>query len=439
MTNVGEVNSSELEITQIEEEDTSIQKEESNVLKKAALVGSGCLALVAVAALGLYWHGKLGDVANTMGSAALEGAKLFGKTTIITIAAGLGVATVGAMILGGIVLVGMIAIDRISKKLEEHHVFDQVKEGIKELKKGSEMLDGFGETLESNDDKIEKKCVYSSEGVQADDDETKIPVFIQINVKDIIGEDISAKKIQKLLKASQMKEFADGRVKGLILNINSPGGNAQESHLIYRAIKEYKKKYKIPVYAFVGGTVCVSGGFYVACAADKIYASKTSLIGSVGVRSGTFFNYKERMEKKGVDAKTFAIGKGKDDLNPNRHWESEEGKNREDIMKFVYDTFLNVVVKNRPQLSKEKLIEEYGAGVFPAKEAKEYGYIDETKSYEKTIKDLAQAVDLDETQAYQVIQFKLKKKPSKNIFDLLTKLNANTADTVSPKPQVYYL
>ena len=68
----------------------------------------------------------------------------------------------------------------------------------------------------------------------------------------------------------------------------APGGAADDSVGIYRALCEYKKKYNVPIYAFVDG-LCASGGMYIACAADKIYATPSSVIGSVGVIMGPLF------------------------------------------------------------------------------------------------------------------------------------------------------
>ena len=84
-------------------------------------------------------------------------------------------------------------------------------------------------------------------------------------------------------------EINKDQVKGLLLAINSPGGTVDDSDGIYRLVQEYKSRLKIPVYAYVDG-MCASGGMYIACAADKVYASDASLVGHVGVILRTIFN-----------------------------------------------------------------------------------------------------------------------------------------------------
>lgn len=65
-----------------------------------------------------------------------------------------------------------------------------------------------------------------------------------------------------------------------LVYINTPGGTVVDADGIYRALLEYKTKYDVPIYAYIDG-LCASGGMYVALAADKIFASDVSLIGSV--------------------------------------------------------------------------------------------------------------------------------------------------------------
>lgn len=235
------------------------------------------------------------------------------------------------------------------------------------------------------------------------------PVLLQINFKGEIGKDsITASKIQNILLSSHEDEFKHDRIKGILLVINSPGGGVNQSDQIYRLIKNYKEKYKVPVYAFIDG-MCASGGYYIACSADKIYASDTSLIGSIGVISWPpFLNFYDALEKLGVDSLTLFAGKGKDEMNPLRPWQPDEQKMYQNIINFYYNSFLQIVTESRPQLNKEKLEKVIGAEVFPAQEAFKVGFTDGA-SYERdqVVKELAQAASLD-SQKYQVICFKTK-------------------------------
>ena len=169
----------------------------------------------------------------------------------------------------------------------------------------------------------------------------------------------------------------------------------------------YKKTYNVPIYAFVDG-LCASGGMYICSAADKIYATSPSIIGSVGVILGPSFNFSEAMEKIGVQACTITQGKDKDMLNPFRPWVPGEQQSLMDITHSLYMQFVDIVVSGRKELDKDKLINEYGAQVYVADQAHEYGYIDvPDTSYSVALKDLVTTAGIAEPQAYQVVQLEM--------------------------------
>jgi protease-4 len=176
---------------------------------------------------------------------------------------------------------------------------------------------------------------------------------------------------------------------------------------IYLELMNYKKKYNIPVYAYVDG-LCASGGMYIALAADKILSSDISLIGSVGVIAPTFMNATSLLEKIGVEALTISAGKGKDSLNPFRPWQPGEDKNYTQIIDYYYKHFVNLVVNARPEISKEKLVNEYGAHIFPADIAQQFGFIDASnKQIGEAIEELMATANLEKDN-YQVIQLESK-------------------------------
>ncbi len=202
------------------------------------------------------------------------------------------------------------------------------------------------------------------------------PTILKINIEGVIGLDHLKKDdvFQQLIE-SQDGDLKSGQVKGVIVSINTVGGTADDSDSIYRMLKEYKKRYHVPVIAYVDG-LCASGGTYIACAADKIYATDDSLIGHVGVLlSPPFFNFTKLMDKLGIQSKTFSAGKDKDDMNPFRPWRENEGQNFGRLVDYMYDRFRKIVSENRPKLTYEVLTEE-GAQIYPAPQAEELGYID---------------------------------------------------------------
>lgn len=234
------------------------------------------------------------------------------------------------------------------------------------------------------------------------------PAILQISIDGIIGADpTTSEKIEELLLDSREDSFKNDRVKAILLVIDSPGGGVSESDTIYRLIQAYKKQFAVPVYAYVNG-MCASGGYYIACAAEKIFASPTSLIGSVGVVSWPpYLNVVGTMEKLGIAATTLSAGKGKDTFNPTREWTPNEGEHRQELIDIFYKDFVNLVSKNRPHLNESNLVKIYGAEVFTAHNALENGYIDEVVDLKReAIKQLAAQAGISES--YQVVCFKTK-------------------------------
>lgn len=234
------------------------------------------------------------------------------------------------------------------------------------------------------------------------------PVVLKLNIDGVIGVDgLNTKTVREQLVESRESTLKNNRVKAILLHINSPGGVAFDADNIYRALKDYKEKYKTPVYAYVDG-LCASGGLYIAMAADKIYTNNTSLVGSIGVIAPSFLNFTGLLDKVGVSALTLSAGKGKDELNPLRPWKPEEGKMVQSLLDFHYQQFVNVVVSNRPLVSREKLIEEYGAEVFNPEQAQRYGFVDGTNvSLGQTIQMLVNEIGIEDD-FYQVVELEKK-------------------------------
>ncbi len=234
------------------------------------------------------------------------------------------------------------------------------------------------------------------------------PVLLQINMHGVVGADgLTKNAIRQQLIESREGVFDNSRVKGILLHMNTPGGTVDDADAIYRLLKEYKEQYKVPVYAYVDG-MCASGGMYIVSAADKIYASDVSLIGSIGVLVPSIINFSQLMDKLGLQSLTLTAGKGKDELNPLRPWKPGEQDSYQSIVNYYYQDFLNIVLAARPKMSKTKLVDEYGAHVFPAAIAQQYGYIDENgKSLSDAKKALLKELGI-EGDYYQVLQMENK-------------------------------
>lgn len=121
---------------------------------------------------------------------------------------------------------------------------------------------------------------------------------------------VSAEAIEEQL----VRAFEWDRLKAVALLINSPGGSPTQSELIASRVRQLASKHKVPVLAFCED-VAASGGYWVACAADEIFASATSMVGSVGVISAGF-GFQDLLSKVGVERRVYTSGDEKARLDP---------------------------------------------------------------------------------------------------------------------------
>jgi protease-4 len=243
------------------------------------------------------------------------------------------------------------------------------------------------------------------------------PVILRINIHGVIGDPmkLDSDTIENILVDSN-RGLLKNRVKAILLHFNTPGGTSGDSDNIYRMLAAYKEKYKIPVYGFVDG-LCASGGMYISCAADRMYANPTSLIGSVGVIMGPFFNFVEGLNKIGITAETITQGLDKDSMNPFRPWKPDEDASFRTLMAFLYHRFVDLVALTHPRMNKDLLVNEYGANVFDGPGAMQRGYIDVADTdYKSALYDLMVAANIDPNRPYQVMEL----TPKFNVFNQLS-------------------
>lgn len=246
------------------------------------------------------------------------------------------------------------------------------------------------------------------------------PVVLEIKIHGVIGTtDLTGQTVTNQLVDSRRGILKD-RVKAILLHINTPGGGVNDSDVIYRQIKAYKETYKVPVFAYVEG-LCASGGVYVSSSADKIFASPLSVIGSVGVFIGPFFNLHQALGKLGIESKILSEGKDKTMLNPWLPWKEGEDQSMKNIVGYMYNRFVTIVTEARPRLNREKLVQDYGAQVFGAPIAEKLGYIDEAdQDYKSTMFALLEAAQINPSEPYQVVQL----QPKHNVLESLIKGNS---------------
>ncbi len=142
-------------------------------------------------------------------------------------------------------------------------------------------------------------------------DAKEYTAVVDVNGVILQGANASADNIIPALKEA----FEDKKVKGIILRCNSPGGSPVQSSYVYDEIRRLKALHKDKKVIAVAVDLCASGGYFIISAADEIYANKSSLVGSIGVRMKGF-GLVDLMKKIGVENRELTAGKHKAILDP---------------------------------------------------------------------------------------------------------------------------
>jgi protease-4 len=146
--------------------------------------------------------------------------------------------------------------------------------------------------------------------------------------------------------------FEDRNTAGIILRINSPGGSPVQAGYINDEINRLREKYpNTPLYAVVTD-VCASGGYYVAAAADEIYADKASIVGSIGVLMDGF-GFTDAMKKLGVERRLITAGENKGFLDPFSPIKQEDVMHVRGLLQNIHKQFIDVVKEGRGGRLKE--------------------------------------------------------------------------------------
>jgi protease-4 len=171
--------------------------------------------------------------------------------------------------------------------------------------------------------------------------------------------------------------FEDKKTKGVILRMNTPGGSPVQSRYINREIKRLKEKYpKIPVYAVISD-ICASGGYYIAAAADKIYADEGSLVGSIGVLINGF-GFVEGMEELGIERRLLTAGENKGILDPFSPLNDADKQHIQQMLDQLHQQFIETVKEGRGDRLKVDQYPNLFSGLFwNGEKAREMGLVDE--------------------------------------------------------------
>jgi protease-4 len=152
---------------------------------------------------------------------------------------------------------------------------------------------------------------------------------------------IGDEKFQTILE----KSFKDPLVRAVVIRVNSGGGSASASDYMWNAIVKMKKKHNKPV-VFSFGNIAASGGYYVACAADKIFTNGGSITGSIGVVFGKI-TLKELYEKLGINKDVVKMSEFADIFSESRHLSEKEKLLIQSSVDFSYNRFTGKVIEGR--------------------------------------------------------------------------------------------
>ncbi len=190
----------------------------------------------------------------------------------------------------------------------------------------------------------------------------------RVGVVEIVGEIRDSKKALE-----QLREFKDAdHIKAIVVRVDSPGGAVGPSQEIFEAIKKLREKKKVVVSM---GTIAASGGFYIACAGDKVFANPGTLTGSIGVIF-QLPNVEGVMKWAGVQMRIIKAGKLKDSGSPFREMTEEEQAYFDAMLKDVHEQFIGAVAEGR-KLTVDEVRPHADGRVFTGRQAKEWKLVDE--------------------------------------------------------------
>ena len=211
---------------------------------------------------------------------------------------------------------------------------------------------------------------------------------------------------QKWLLETIKKLKTDKKNMGIAVFIDSPGGTVYEADEAYLALQDYKTTGK-PVYVYQG-KLAASGGYYISCAAKKIYANRNSLTGSIGVITGSSYDMTGLFEKLGIKSETIHSGKNKNMFSTNEPVTEEQRKIMQSISDECYEQFTSIVAMSRNiPINDVKVLAD--GRIYTASQALKNGLIDAVDSWENMLKNMSEA-EFDGKE-YQIVDFKYMKKP----------------------------
>lgn len=188
----------------------------------------------------------------------------------------------------------------------------------------------------------------------------------------------------------------NAKIKGVLLTVESPGGSATASEMLYERLLAISSRK--PVYAYC--MMAASGGYMVSLGASRIYAPHTAALGSIGVISVKPVA-KELMEKIGVGLEVLKKGKMKDMSLFDRRFTEEERASLDELNEEIYERFISIVAERR-KLPLEKARALATGEVFSAKRALAEGLIDGVRGFDESLEELSKEAGVKKERAFYI-------------------------------------
>ncbi|MDN4493684.1 signal peptide peptidase SppA [Ureibacillus aquaedulcis] len=221
--------------------------------------------------------------------------------------------------------------------------------------------------------------------------------------------------------------LTDKSIQAVVLYVNSPGGGVIESADIHEKLVEIKEERKIPIYVSMG-SYAASGGYYISAPADKIFAHKETITGSIGVIMQSY-NFSELAGNLGIEFETIKSGEHKDMFGGTRPTTAEEKAMLQEMIDESYEDFVDVIEQGRG-MSEADVKKVADGRIMGGTQAINAGFVDEIGGMEDAIAAVRADFGLEDAQVFEY---------ESNFGDLTSMLGMKISTFFGPSPEQQFL
>ena len=214
-----------------------------------------------------------------------------------------------------------------------------------------------------------------------------VPIVPVVRLSGIIGFSTPLKPGLTLASVARAldRAFSFRNARAVALSINSPGGSAVQSHLIFQRIRALAAEKKLPVIAVIED-VGASGGYMVACAADEIVCDTSSIVGSIGVVGGSF-GFHKLAEKLGIERRLYTSGERKAMLDPFLPEKPEDVERLKAIQREIHESFIALVKERRDGKLNGGEVDLFSGEYWTGRRSRELGLVDAVGDLRGTLRE----------------------------------------------------